>query len=59
MLFIHKTTHERYKGTLESVPITTPKASYSLWYIRLTQINGIKSDFREYGKSFYRDYRKV
>lgn len=59
MLFLHKVTNERYRGTLEKVPITTPVATYSLWYVRLTQVNGIKSDFREYGKAFYSTYKEL
>ena len=48
MIVIHKVTKERYSAVLESVPITTSKTSYSLWYVRLSQINGIKSDMCEY-----------
>ena len=48
MTVVHKQTNEHYKAVLERVPITTPKAKYDEWYVRLTQINGIKSDMCPY-----------
>ena len=54
MIVTHKITKERYSAILESVPIITPKASYSLWYVRLSQINGIKSDMCEYTQAVKR-----
>lgn len=48
MIAVHKVSGERYKAELEAVPITTPIASYREWYVRLTQVNGIKSDMCPY-----------
>ena len=48
MIVVHKQTNERYKAILERVPIITPNAKYDEWYVRLTQINGIKSDMCPY-----------
>ena len=48
MIVVHKQTNEHYKAALERVPIITPNAKYDEWYVRLTHINGIKSDMRPY-----------
>ena len=48
MTVVHLQTHEKYKATLERVAITTPQASYDEWYVRLTQLHGIKSDMCPY-----------
>lgn len=48
MTVVHRQTNEQYKATLERVAITTPQTSYNEWYVRLTQINGIKSDMCPY-----------
>ena len=44
MTVVHRQTNEQYKAALERVAITTPQASYYEWYVRLTQINGIKAE---------------
>ena len=48
MVVIHKATKQPYSAVLERVPITTPRATYNEWYVRLRQIDGIKSDMCPY-----------
>lgn len=48
MIAVHKVSGEHYMAELEAVPITTPITSYIECYVRLTQVNGIKSDMCPY-----------
>lgn len=48
MIVTHKQSNERYKAVLDRVAITTPIAKYDEWYVRLTQLDGIKSDMCPY-----------
>ena len=54
MIVVHKISGERYTAKLEAVPIVTPVTSYRDWYVRLTQINGIKSDMCSYTEAVKR-----
>ena len=54
MIVTHKQSNERYKATLERVTITTPQTSYDEWYVRLTQLHGIKSDMCPYTEAVKR-----
>ena len=57
MVLTHKVSGERYRGILQRVRIITAIASYDVYYVKLTQIDGIKSDFREYPTQLYKDYK--
>ncbi len=54
MIVQHKVFKTLYKAKLERVLITTPKAKYDEWYVRLTEVNGIKSDICPYTEAVKR-----
>ena len=54
MIVTHKQSNEHYKAALERVTITTPQTSYDEWYVRLTQLHGIKSDMCPYTEAVKR-----
>lgn len=48
MILVEKLTGDKYKAELEGITISTAKAKYIERYVRLHQINGIKTQFLPY-----------